>query len=321
MEQLPLLDIVIGLFLVYTFLSVLSTALTEFAIELFRWRAKTLRHGILNLLGELLEVNQNPARFNHTITGRLYKSPLIASIVQNDDRHDLSTKLSSISAETFANALLNVLQDLSQENSLGIDQKSSGILTVEKLKDAIEFAPELSALLKANLKRMLEHVQAITPDPKQQIVELKLEIAQWFNHARIDTLNAYKYRIKILSLIISLVISVGVNADSLYLIRSISENTATRAIVIQNPKQIQGCRANLGSPACIKNVSVLMEKSTFPVGWQSANRQRQFPKLTEIAVLKALGGWLITGIAISMGSRFWFQLMNKLINWVAKRSG
>jgi hypothetical protein len=30
--------------------------------------------------------------------------------------------------------------------------------------------------------------------------------------------------------------------------------------------------------------------------------------------LKKFGGWLITGLAVSMGAPFWFETLNKLVN-------
>jgi hypothetical protein len=121
--------------------------------------------------------------------------------------------------------------------------------------------------------------------------------------------------LKTISFFVSLMLVVAINADSLFIIRRISENTATRAIVMQNVTQIQGCHKNLNSPGCVERIASLMESSTVPIGWQRSNRQKQFSRLSGSNFLRAIGGWLLSGIAVSMGSRFWLQLLNQFVHF------
>lgn len=98
------------------------------------------------------------------------------------------------------------------------------------------------------------------------------------------------------------------------MLRRISENTATRTVIIQNAVQIEGCENDLSSPDCMNRMASLLDSTTLPIGWHPVNRQTQFAQLNAVYLLRAIVGWLLTGIAISMGSRFWFQILDKFIH-------
>jgi hypothetical protein len=314
MEQFPLLDIVIGLCLIYTLLSLLASELTEFVVTVLRWRTRSLKRGIMTLLGESLEPSHHSKPFKDTITSKLYCSSNMAAITQYFNQRHLLITRSDIPAKLFAEALLDVLQSLPITNNPASRETVSEV-TLTKLLSIVESSPEVSPQLRANLKRLINRTQIIEPDPKQQIAQLKHEIALWFKHGMQAAFIVYRHNFKTFSLLVSFVLAVIINADSLYAIRRISENTATRAIVVQNATQIEGCQDNLNSPQCVERVSVLMESSTLPIGWHPTNRQKQFSQFSKGNLLRAIGGWLLTGIAISMGSRFWLQLLNRLVHF------
>lgn len=68
----------------------------------------------------------------------------------------------------------------------------------------------------------------------------------------------------------------------------------------------------------------VLNEIPLPIGWNDRNTRQQFgswgqtaqsspPVNLLIAVPKAILGWVITGIAISMGSSFWFDLLGKIV--------
>lgn len=62
-------------------------------------------------------------------------------------------------------------------------------------------------------------------------------------------------------------------------------------------------------------VDTVLDDIPLPIGWNQRNRLQQFPPNTSlfISIPKRILGWLITGIAISMGSSFWFDLLSKVV--------
>lgn len=314
MEKFPLLDVVIGLSLIYTFLSLLSSELTELIVTLRHWRTRSLKRAVMTLLGESLELSQDSNHFKATITGKLYSDSRMSQIIQYFDQRHIPTTLYNAPAQLFAEILLDVLQNLLNPTGLA-GQRPPSEITVTKLLSIVESSPEISPQLRANLKRLIDRTQLIESDPNQQMTQLKLQIARWFSQAMTGALTVYKYNLKADSFFVNLALAIALNADSLYMIRRISENTATRAITVQNATQIDGCWEDLNSPYCVERMSLLMESTTLPVGWHRVNRQKQFSQLSIGKLLRAIGGWLLTTIATSMGARFWFQLLNQIVHF------
>jgi len=87
----------------------------------------------------------------------------------------------------------------------------------------------------------------------------------------------------------------------------------------QNVAEIQQELSNVRD--ALDNV---LDEIPLPIGWNQRNMQQQFGSGGEtaqaaksvnrlVAVPKAVLGWVITGIAISMGSSFWFDLLGKIV--------
>jgi len=266
----------------------------------------------ITLLGESSEQRDDLDPFKDTIAGRLLNSSSIISATHSLSWRNRSLILSEVSPQVFAEALLDVLQNLPQPNDLRTDNENGSIEAIAHLMAIINSSPDLSPRLRANLQRIIYRVQTIDTDAERQMVWLKYEIGLWFSHAMADASNTYKHHYKVVSFLVSLVLVIAVNIDSLYIIRRISENTATRSVILQNATQIQGCQDNLSSLECAERLSLLMESTTIPIGWQPSNRRKQFAQFNNVIILRTIGGWLLTGLAVAMGSRFWLQLLNRL---------
>ncbi|RMF68108.1 MAG: hypothetical protein D6742_05955, partial [Cyanobacteria bacterium J069] len=62
-------------------------------------------------------------------------------------------------------------------------------------------------------------------------------------------------------------------------------------------------------------VDTVLDEIPLPIGWSEKNLRQQFPPQTSLLISwpKRILGWIITGIAISMGSSFWFDLLSKVV--------
>jgi hypothetical protein len=308
-ENIPLLDIVIGLSLIYTFLSLLASELTEFTIAVLQWKNKCFTQCIITLLGET-PARADPDRFKDTIANKILISPRIVSVTQSVNRRRRTMALSNVTPQLFAKTLLEVLQNLPQPVDTARPQAADN--PIATIQSTVACSPHLSPSLRTNLTRLIHRAQTLEATPQQQMTQLEREIAHWFSQAMAEVSNTYKHDYKLVSLLVSLSLTMMINVDSLYIIRRISENTAMRAITMQNATQIQGCQGGLNSPQCIERLSALMESTTIPIGWQPSNRRNQFAGLNGVILLRTIGGWFLTSIAIAMGARFWLQLLKRL---------
>lgn len=62
-------------------------------------------------------------------------------------------------------------------------------------------------------------------------------------------------------------------------------------------------------------VDDMLDEMPLPIGWHPANVQEQVQDSRGwgMPILRRLLGWLITGIALSMGATFWFDLLNRVM--------
>ncbi len=314
MERFPLLDIAIGLMLIYAFLSLLVSELTELLSRLLRWRAVQLQQGIMTLLGESINFRQHPEQFKQSLVGRLYSSSLIASIAQRSRPSRPFVGPSSIPPSVFADALLEVLQSLEngQQSQIRQDAKQlNGELA--KILTILETSDQIPDRLQNDLKRLVKHTQSQVKETELQMDRFRQEIAFWYEQAMERATAIYRRNANLFSVLIGFLLAVLINADSLYMFRRISENTATRSVIIENATQIQGCETDFSSEQCLDKMENLLEGTTIPIGWHPTNLRQQFPQRNFADLLRATIGWLLTGLAISMGSRFWFPVLEQFM--------
>jgi hypothetical protein len=314
MEHFPLLDIAIGLTLIYTFLSLLVSELTEFATTLLRWRAAQLQQGIMTLLGESMNFKQHPEAFKNSLTGKLYSSSLIASMTQQSRQYRRFVGPSYLPSLVFADALIDVLRTLAADQEIHPKADlAQSIGELSQLISKIEQSDQVPESLKENLQRLAQRTQIKARATELQMEQFRYEIAIWYEHSMERLSGVYRRNVKALTVLIGSTLAVLINADSLYMLRRISENSATRSVIIENAVQIEGCQTDLSSEECMGKMAALLDSTTIPIGWHPVNFQQQFPQRNWIYIFKATLGWLLTGIAISMGSHFWFQLLGQFV--------
>jgi len=153
-------------------------------------------------------------------------------------------------------------------------------------------------------------LRSLLEDAAGNLDRFRLNLEGWFNQAMERVSGFYKRKVQIALLVYALVLAAMLNIDTVTIGRSLWTNGVVRQAVVaaagQQDNQTPGDVAQ-----AVRNISDL----NVPLGWSSgpAGDPRRPPT--------ALGGWLLkllglllTVVALSLGSEFWFQLLNKLIN-------
>jgi hypothetical protein len=264
-------------------------------------RGKVLWQGICNLLpaGE-----KNYAQL-------VYDHPLI-------DGLSLSDRPSYIPPRTFALALLDVI---------GGDE--NGKVDANALTSKI-------AALPAALGKPLNILWA---EANGDIEKFKANIEIWFNHSMDRVSGFYKRRLQFILLAIAMVVAVALNADSVVLITKISHDSALRARLVAGadaqvasgapaaqppptPGQTSLAQQQQNLATAIGNVEGLR----IPIGWVSGSTDPdfRFPDSHDGFVAGCFSiwdvvkhhfvGWLVTGLDISLGAPFWFDMRTRVVN-------
>ncbi len=324
------LNVTIGLFFIYLLLSLFTSEIQEvLASSVFDWRAQNLYRSIETILG-------------NSVTDLLYQHPLIKSWKDYKQRvNKSSVGPSYIPSSTFALALIGVILEQS-----GVQPKIDS-LTIEDFIKAID-SESIQKIFDQDQIKLFKILAVKASNEAREptdIEPLEREIKDWFEQSMNRASGVYKRQVKFITLVIGLIAAIGLNADTLNIANRLFQEPVLQEnlsqtiniVLAQEPNsQLQNClKPQPDSPESCQNLtddflySYLFDFSSLPLGWGTSNVNRQFNLdhylgknlssnlwilIQPSDLIKAIIGWGLTAIAISMGSSFWFDLLNKLIN-------
>lgn len=283
------LDVAIGLCLVYLLLSTLCLALNELVAMVARSRATYLEAGIRNLLRD------------DGLAKQIYGHPLIRGLYQ-DGRLP-----SYIPARAFATSLMNVLFP---------EQPADAGWASLRARVAEMSDPAFNDHLKGALLAMIDRSEGKTE-------RLRGEIEAWYNQAMDRVSGWYKRRTQWATLFASAALVVATNADTLQIVRQISTDPVKRAALVavaeDRVKSLPLPAASASSAAGTYQADVKLIAETYhqldglglALGWSSlgVNGLPHDP----LGWLNKFLGWALSIFAVSLGAPFWFDILNRLV--------
>ena len=277
------LEVVIGLVMVYLVLSIGCSGIKEVLASLFSLRAKTLESTIRKMLKD------GPIDY----TTKLYAHPLVAASAPEGQ------KPSYISARSFALALFDVIAPSTQQQALTPDSLRAGVAQISEEK------------LRNTLLGFIDSAGG-DMDAARQKVE------HWFDDTMERISGWYKRMAQKIIFVAGLILCIALNGDTLMVVKELWSDQAVRSAVVANAekKVKQGNPGETSGPSLsLAEVnSEIRNANSPPIGWSSdPNEIRAWPKDLWGQAYKVFG-ILFTAFAITLGSPFWFDLLNKIIN-------
>ena len=235
--------------------------------------------------------------------------------------------------------LINSSSNVYQEASSFLKGKDS--TTNEKIQNIIQSLPQS---LSDNLTVLAQGVQTKVIDTEEGVLALRRHLENSFDRSMERASGVYKRNSKGVALLIGFILALGMNADAFHMVNRLSKDSALRQTVTENasnvlsnrnivsndgqvsPEELQSIQANLKE---IKNSTDLaLTDVSLPVGWTDVNLNKQMDWGTENNNMSSAPnlfqkiirwnfiflGWIVSGIAISMGAPFWFDLINRIVN-------
>ncbi len=216
MVSLDILEVVIGLAFIYMILSLVTTTLTEFVSQIFAMRGSNLYRGIQTLLNDLDGTG---------LARKLYDHPLIKSLGHQGTV--LSTlgrpaRPSYMNPQTFAQTLLDILANGGKLNSGDFKyfDDAQKILEAVKTSSLFDDNPQVQRQLQVILQG------AQTLEQAQKAIE------GWFNDMMDRIGGWYKRHMQVVTLIISLIVSVTFNGDTLSLFNRLTNDPSVRSALV-----------------------------------------------------------------------------------------
>ncbi|MGC1485867.1 MAG: hypothetical protein WA789_18895 [Candidatus Acidiferrum sp.] len=277
------LEVVIGIALIYLVLSIGCSGLKEVIAGAFSLRAKTLEKAVRNML------KNGPNDY----TAKLFAHPLIAGTAPEGE------KPSYISARMFAAALFDVVAPA----------EASQPRTMQSLRAGVAQIPD--AKLRGTLLNFIDSGGG-------DVDAARLRVEHWFDDTMARVSGWYKRTAKKIIFVAGLLLCLAVNADTLMIVKELWSDQALRsAVVAQAVKKVQSTTpADYINPTgSLQQVAgEIREANTPPVGWsRDASDIRAFPSNYGAGALKLLG-ILLSSFAIVLGAPFWFDILNNFIN-------
>jgi len=119
-------------------------------------------------------------------------------------------------------------------------------------------------------------------------------VAAWFEAAMARLSGVYKRRQLLVSLLLSLLLAILFNIDSIHLFRTLWQQPALAA--------------QIGATAAVINADMLNQMLALPIGWQ------HFPPTLDAAFALQVAGWLVTASTTLFGAPFWFDVLQRAVN-------
>lgn len=348
-----MLDIGIGMVIIYIAGAVLVSAIQELIASILQWRSQHLKQSILQMMLNDPSAPQiqtdSQAKTQLTVAKELQDSIYQSSFVQslNHTSINFSGKPSSIteekykelfkkkdpsylSSETFATALIQELKNELKE-MLEDPQKASTAEAIKTIKNKIEDSDKIPTSLKETLTTLADRASLKASEADNKLLIFQKEIETWFDRSMDRASGVYKRNTQLLCFFLGFAIAIIFNLDSLFLAHRLSQDTAMRTALAGGAetivKESTAQNSQNFDPAKLQqNINSLLGQSSFiaPITENAGNlvncpnNQLTCPLQPGIPnfgkVFSAVVGWIITALAIYMGAPFWFEILGKLVN-------
>jgi hypothetical protein len=134
-------------------------------------------------------------------------------------------------------------------------------------------------------------------------------VEHWFDSAMERVSGWYKRKSQLIVCVLSLLVAVGLNVNSIAIADRLVHDDAVRAAVVA---QATSSTSKAGdSLDKVAGDVTKVKKLGLPIGWSKPHGDPVQADLTG-HFWRTAGGWLITFVMLSLGAPFWFDLLGRL---------
>ncbi len=312
------LDIAIGAVFIFLLLSTFATAVNEIIFSFFNMRGRELLRGIATLLsdsektglvtkiynhGQIFglfrgEFNPSkPGRLPSYIPARNFALALLDTVAHPDAFSEIATATAGVAGQSASAAIRTGSSDAIEEQAIVLTQ-------------AFKNAAQRMASDKATEKVGKPLVSMITMAGNDAL-KLQKSVEDWYNSAMDRVSGWYKYKTQWTLFGIGLVIAVVINANTIGIVKQLSQDSTLRSSIVAAAESAREPLVNQGKSTqerieAAKSSLADIDNVGIPLGWHHGDWSADHS-------LNMLVGWFLTGLAISLGAPFWFDILNKIM--------
>ena len=315
-----ILDVAIGLALVFMLASFLASALREAIESVMKSRAVYLENGVRELLGDR----------DGQLVQDFYEHPLIASLYRGTYETPKARRLLGISLPArrfFGGSLPTYIPARNFANAI-IDLTVRGRSAAEYA--AMQSAPDLRAdALRRGAERLdnphlARAVLTAIDHAGGDLAKTRENLQSWFDSAMDRVSGDYKRVTQYWLFVVGLAVAAVLNVNAIVIADHLARSTALRESIVrraeaiaQNPEyQRMVAQDSALRRADVERTSRALADLELPIGYD------HFPTLPledsgagHIMAfwLRVIGGIVVTALATTLGAPFWFDLLNKIM--------
>jgi hypothetical protein len=295
------LDVLIGLILVFLFVSVMCSAIREGIEAWLKTRASYLEHGIRALLHD---------RTGDGVARKLYNHPLIEGLFSGDYVPGSTTTRPSLSggnlpsyipAKNFAEALFDIAARGPDTNAVSSGPNASSV-SLDSIRENIE---------NIDNPRVQRILLSAVDNAQGDFERAKKNIEEWYDSGMDRVSGWYKRATQWTILVIGLTVAVGLNINAITIFNYLSRNDTARQVIVQRAANVVDAKVPTENQESAEPLNSL----NLPIGWSGGWEARRVGATQGIwnDWIGPVLGWLIIGLAATMGAPFWFDLLNKFM--------
>jgi polyhydroxyalkanoate synthesis regulator phasin len=206
------------------------------------------------------------------------------------------------------------------------------ILTTLKTENP-ELVSQVSGLpkpLRRSLLSLADQAKLKSKNLQGEVNQLEKEVADWFDRSMERASGVYKRNSKGIAILIGFLFAIATNADTFYMISRLSKDTLLRSTIGQAADQavttstaqppgnspIKGKQVQADLEEVKTAVNNVLDELPLPVGWNKIVVEEQVAvekKGWVLPIPQRAIGWFITGVALSMGASFWYDLLGRFM--------
>lgn len=341
-------EVALGVTLLFLMVSLICTAANEAIETLLQSRGRTLERGVSELLGPdaLASLYNNPmvsGLFKGDYLPKAGEGPLAwLKVWKALPRWWSRRRLPSyIPAESFVAAVIDhTLKVAVRAQPLAPSQNVTAGDLAAKLRNAVEHENN------PRLKAALQYALAAGGTDSDKI---RKHLEDWYNGAMDRVSGWYKRQTQLSLFLLGLAAAVLLNLDVITITQRLSEDRALRSAVVAAAGTLvaQEAEAKAGAddedlqPAAYEEKAAANETAEtsarlgvlkselqaigYPMGWRGFLPAPQasalcggapscsYSQLNRLVALQVILGWLMLALATTLGSSFWFDMLNKVM--------
>lgn len=306
---LTMVDVAIGLVVVYVVMSLLCSSANEGLETYFRNRSRQLELGIREILDDPTGKSITQALYNHPLIAGLFPGKYDAAYAEPGKLYAKKNLPSYIPSANFALAVLDIVLPASATQQSGA---AAALAPGEQPEAAQALRQAAMNFPVAAVGRSLSILIDASANDMQKV---RTAIEKWFDSSMDRVSGWYKRRTQIVLFILAIIFAGSLNVDTVRIVDRLLTDPSLRNSLVSTAQEYARNGAAQGAAATSQNWAdqvkaneAQLKSLGIPLGWnQPEDRSGNWYWLIKFA------GILATALAATMGAPFWFDVLNRFV--------